>query len=729
MIFRLHLLLILIVGFVLSCSTGPEFERTNENDPGSPNFVPDIRNFSATINPDKTVSLNWTDDSDFKAGFIISKSFGSDTSFFVIDTLPDNSNSYIDVSKKLDLDTYYKISANVTSANQNELPGIIKKLSFSNSLNPKAQAVGNKVQLSWNSSDNFFDKIKVEKKVLSEWVTIYESENDDSLFVYEEPRIDFKIDFKISSFLYTNEESFSILETTTLENTQFNYPTDLSVEITSEATARFNWIDQTSFNDRFILLQEIINDEEISSFVPLDTAIASGAEVFIRYNPDRNYKFSVIPVLNEKKGTVIQQISKQIISRKPEITSYTSISENELSINWIDNNTNASPQTNEFVTYKFYLFIYDELGNLVDSIEKESNEKSHTFSNLSSNNSYQICIRSYSSPCEEKSFENTFHASIKKSTRYDTGYSNFEFSENNLLYAIPRYNVGPFKTIHVFNGLDGELIKSHSFDFEFRSYSVSPDENLIALINGNKTKVIDISTDQYEILNENEYNTTDVFYDDSTMVLGNNNSIYFWNVYTNKLTLKGIIEDEKSDYFVTDIFTNKYTEGEKNILFKYKDTSLNNSLYYHYNPESNQFTSFDNNQQIFGGLNEQGEGLIIQNLFEKVPKVLKVNSTGIIINEYSFPFTLIDQRVVGGSYVHGGFILTFTTNGLLQVFDEISEEYLSSTRFTPVGDINLGANVYSAKLVGSYSQETFLFYYKGGFDIYEIKSSWTEIIN
>ena len=97
--------------FFLACTTGPDFERTNQHDPGSQNFKPNSAELSnRVISTEKWVTLSWIDKSDFEDGYIIEKRLSKDDNYVTIDTLPANGVSYTDRSRKLTPSSSYKVS-------------------------------------------------------------------------------------------------------------------------------------------------------------------------------------------------------------------------------------------------------------------------------------------------------------------------------------------------------------------------------------------------------------------------------------------------------------------------------------------------------------------------------------------------------------------------------------------------------------------------------------------
>lgn len=306
MTFRISLLLILITGFVLSCSTGPEFERDNMNDPENGQFTPDVGNLALSIDSSKNVTLIWNDISDFEDGFIIQKSYENKESFFDLDTLPANSSRYIDSTKKLAVDTFYRVrsfSESSDSLGSTEIDELVLDPLESVSA---PNTPGNQVSIAWETnSRGYADAFMIEKRLGSgDWAVLDTINNETQNYTFKENSILYKVDLRISALLLDYQDSFNSIKTIETGNININYPTNLTISFIDEATVSFSWKDNSNFNDTFIIYQRTGDDRNmhLSEWVEIDTLFASQV-IKIDSSFNEFHQFGV-------RGTTNDQISR-----------------------------------------------------------------------------------------------------------------------------------------------------------------------------------------------------------------------------------------------------------------------------------------------------------------------------------------------------------------------------------------------------------------------------------
>lgn len=96
--------------FLNSCATGPEFNRNNENDPGSKNFDPslfDIPDRFYEINNTRHLEVQWSN-TEFISGVLISKKQQNESNFEEFLTLSSDQDSFVDSSATFTEGTIYK---------------------------------------------------------------------------------------------------------------------------------------------------------------------------------------------------------------------------------------------------------------------------------------------------------------------------------------------------------------------------------------------------------------------------------------------------------------------------------------------------------------------------------------------------------------------------------------------------------------------------------------------
>lgn len=95
---------------ILSCSTAPEFNRNNIQDPGSKDYFPSLSHgpiFDFYIDSTRSLNFDWS----FIAytGAIISKKNIYDSEFMILDTLPNQIREFKDPSSLFEAGTIYQL--------------------------------------------------------------------------------------------------------------------------------------------------------------------------------------------------------------------------------------------------------------------------------------------------------------------------------------------------------------------------------------------------------------------------------------------------------------------------------------------------------------------------------------------------------------------------------------------------------------------------------------------
>ncbi|MFV1884251.1 MAG: fibronectin type III domain-containing protein [Balneola sp.] len=396
-------LLILLLFLGLSCSTAPEFERDNENDPVSSDFIPDISNLSVSINPDKTVSLNWNDDSEFEEGFIISKSFNTNDNFIVIDTLLSNATSYTDSSKNLAVNTYYKISAYHSDGSKENLPGLFQKLSFGSIIDLEVTTNGNEITVSSFAGNFYSDKILIEKRNpnSSGWIVVDTLDKSVDEYSFIDLYEAYSIDLQISSLIYTNEKVYKRISNKNANSIDYNLPNNFEVKVLNEAQIEILFDDGSSFEDKFIIYQRagVTNccNHPFSELVSLDTLTESGqiGKLARHDNSVSLFQFFIAPLNSEKdiEGSPSERV-EIVLHMRPPVSYQLEIDQNNSAIiSWRDGNI---PSENSPVHLYHFEWSTDNLVfNSSGSLSKTTN--SYTINNLDTSKVYYFRARTYNS--------------------------------------------------------------------------------------------------------------------------------------------------------------------------------------------------------------------------------------------------------------------------------------------------------------------------------------------
>lgn len=384
---------------LFSCSTAPEFERNNENDPLSSDFIPDISNLSVSINPDKTVSLSWNDDSEYEEGFIISKSFGTNNNFIVIDTLLSNATSYIDSSKNLAVNTYYKISAYHSDGSKENLPSLFRKLSFGTINDVKVTSQGNEININSISGNFYSDKILIEKKTAtsSEWSVIDTLDKNISEYSFEDLSESYSIDIRVSKLLYNNKGIYERIDDGISNSTYYNLPTNFRIVTLNEAQIAVLFQDGSDFEDEFIIYQKVVNSNSATGLIALDTLSKTAQTVDLVRHPSSvsEYEFFLAPLVKSSntKGPNSAPFGYLMHMRPPNSYQIKSDETNSVTIRWTDGNIVG--ENNEVHSYYFEWGV-DNI-NFLTSGSLSSDTKEFTINNIDTTKTYYIRTRTFNS--------------------------------------------------------------------------------------------------------------------------------------------------------------------------------------------------------------------------------------------------------------------------------------------------------------------------------------------
>lgn len=507
MTFRISLLLILITGFVLSCSTGPEFERDNLNDPENGQFTPDVGNLALSIDSSKDVTLIWNDISDFEDGFIIQKSYENKESFFDLDTLPANSSRYIDSTKKLAVDTFYRVrsfSGSSDSLGSTE----IDKL-FLNTLESITvpDVPGNEISISWEvNPTGFTDAYLIEKKINNDsWEVVDTVDNSKSNYVFKELNNTFYIDIRVSSLLSNHKNKLVKINNHEISQVALNTPYNLNADFQNEAEAVFTWNSKSSFTKNFILYQRTKKTphSDYGDWAILDTLFSS-SNTMISSTPDEYYQFSIRALYNNELSERSASFSKVILSSPPEISRLETISDTEAKLFLTD--TNFLEDNARFPSYSFTLQQRNESGNYttIKIIDKDTDF--FIVKGLDANKEYNFRVKSYSSFYNDFSIEfdlnllktNTFNA------KSDPFYLNNAWSLNdNILYigtskidlvSLNEQVIPPFGDKFI-TGLDANnsfIYYADGTNFKVEKISSSDFSNISSLSTSTTTEFVNI---------------------------------------------------------------------------------------------------------------------------------------------------------------------------------------------------------------------------------------------
>lgn len=383
MTFRLSLLIVLITGFVLSCSTGPEFERDNENDPNSSTFSPNPpsgAHFSFTN--DTLININWIDNTKFETEYVIKKRVG-DNFDEIISTLKPDVESYTDTSKEFGFSTTYIVVAKKNDSSSDSLMIDINFGSLQNlasSLKTRINSSNElEINLTWNDNihyENGFLLIKnPSENEIGERIKILDPNLEaTSIFL---PNDNFVNTYKLVPFrVFRRDTTYFDEDYTTTFSIK---PKDLEMNLISEDSLLFSWDFDANFHDEFLIYLETENGVE--SF-----RVDKGKNQLLvnqNINKDYLYKASVSAI---KGNLVSPEISTSKIFKIPPviIDSIAHVSDSEVILK-VYNSSTTSLQKDVYRST-------ESSNNFVKVGEIPINENTFHDSNLDKNETYKYFI-------------------------------------------------------------------------------------------------------------------------------------------------------------------------------------------------------------------------------------------------------------------------------------------------------------------------------------------------
>lgn len=636
MLFKLqHLVVPLLI--MAGCSTGPELERNNENDPESQRFKPDINSLAVAINNDKTVSLEWADNSGFEDGIVVAKSIGENGSFIVLDTLSANSIRYTDESKLLGIPTRYYVGAfknGTTPIDSSQF--LSAQLDFGEIHDIEFKSKGNEITLSWSSSLPYVDKFLISENnsvTTSTAIDTVEGNRSESTFLVD---IDaYSMNLIVSALLYNQNDELVIIDQLTKNDVSFNLPEISNLTLVNEAVINLTIEDNSSFDDKFIVFERSRSAWHLpySDFIAIDTITTSGNIIIPQKEANRR-QYAIEGIYQDERSGLSNPFEIEIISSSPYLgeNAFTSISPTSVKLTWQDSNL---IENNRAPTYHFELSLYNsESGELLRHIIIPPSETQYTIENLSPDSKYEFTLTTYNSYNLIDPIAFSVQTTIEKADEFNIalndGVDKTKILSDQELIVYNSYQYGS-------PGLRAYDLNTNSFDLIYdtgddpteyentiiENYSITDDLELIAT---NRSLNNDITGAKQNYL--------------YVVDMVSETPVYFKmqgpdSTYNDETHLLGFISDSELIYISNNIYENdafkvykwNFRTNETEIIFRRQEYHLTSSY-------------LDNENNIFIGtfesflvLNEDGQ--VIQENYDPTFGYVKEISASTIPNSYN----------------------------------------------------------------------------------------------
>jgi len=660
-----------------ACSTGPDFKRENNNDPKSSVFKPDIRSLEVKINNDKTVSLSWLDNSGFEDGFIIGKKLGNSDTMAILDTLSNNTVSYTDDSRQLDLRTTYFIAAfKNETISEDSLVFKSKRLEFGDFTEITSETSNvNEITVGWESNMPYVDNFVIKKiTAIGNEITVIDTiDGTKSSYAYTEMEEIYSPDIYVDALLINAEGEYQEIGDISKKNIHINQPTNLQVSVVDEETIDVTWQDNSVFDEQFIVYQRKPNSQYNpgnTPYIAIDTVSTTG-NIVINYLEGIFYEFNIAPFKNGNIGSVISPVIVTLNTTAPEITQIESVSENELKLYWYDNNVDY-PQEFRYPTKRFVLERSVNDGEFALYRTMENTISSISIGDLDPNLKYRFRIRSLSSRYSH--INTAFAKKFVEENQFGIdswGYKKTLRSTSLGTYFVYEYghSAGSYG-LKLLDPNTGNEVKNLNFNSDFRGFSFSPDEKYVAIFQGNNPGIFDYEESYLiPLYYFSETEREGLFVNNAELFTSNYNSLTKINIVDKTKTKVPAIEKIRTDYPDFQIYEISPYKTDTRIFL----TTNKGVFAYDFIAEE----VFELNQELnkITDANNDGEILFIKD----EDQIVLINDDGKHLQEFIKP-ELIDNYYldfISAKLAFNSYIVVGTNQGILLLFDKVTGEYIS----------------------------------------------------
>jgi len=262
MLFRITYYVISLIIFA-GCSTGPDFDRDNENDPESKIYSPNPPSGEHyELDEEGNVTLFWEDNTDFETGYFLYKSLGSNSTFELLTELDKNSTQFYDSSKALAFPTTYHI-VSVSDSQASDTTDV--SIDFGRINGFSSEILDSRIKLTWDDQVSFEDGFHIKRKSDSQSDTVHVTSTGDDIgnFLLDIPNDGFEQQFFIYPFKVYEQDTTLLEESSLTVNS--GGPDNLSISVNAVDSLLITWENHTNFEDNFELTIKK-NSSEISNY-------------------------------------------------------------------------------------------------------------------------------------------------------------------------------------------------------------------------------------------------------------------------------------------------------------------------------------------------------------------------------------------------------------------------------------------------------------------------------
>lgn len=377
---------ILLFLLIISCSTAPDFERTNIKDPKGENFKPNRPNIgNYVLDNNGNITLSWRDNSQFEDGFRVYKSI-SGQDFELQAELLKNATSFVDSTREFGVPTIYQVVSYADTIESSPLGfqidlGIIRNIQTVNNVNAK------EIKVFWEDQTKISSQKAIEYSLNNvSWIPLDTLSQSNNSFTFDYSELEsFRIYFRVINFIRDSGNQVRNINSLRSPELKIYQPTNLNITPIFEDEVLITWEDNSSFETGYEI-KHSVDGKTVTFNVP-----ENEEEIQTIITPSfNNHNFQVVGISQNGSSKVLST-TRSIRVEAPWNVTLTSQSKSNIKIDW-DFYTDGSITRKIFLERK----INDE-SEFSILAELEPTVTSYIDNSLSTSSSYSYRLRTLSS--------------------------------------------------------------------------------------------------------------------------------------------------------------------------------------------------------------------------------------------------------------------------------------------------------------------------------------------
>ncbi len=265
----------------VSCETPSDsFERSNTNDPSSTEFAGGtVTGLKAEAGSSGNIRLQWPAPEDIVTKHVIEKSLGDSLNFVSIAELDSGKLQYIDSTRDVRKNTYYRLSSYIELEGEDVFYGSTNaELTFGEISNEEFKFLdeSNSLQLSWNVDAPFFTHfiISSENEISEQQESTVRIPAGDIEHAFEDPLVDVNFEtrhYTIAGIIeHDGIDEVIVEKDITFDTASFFRPFNLEINILNEQDWEISWEGNAFFANEIKLVRQTV-DENVVTNLPAET--------------------------------------------------------------------------------------------------------------------------------------------------------------------------------------------------------------------------------------------------------------------------------------------------------------------------------------------------------------------------------------------------------------------------------------------------------------------------